>query len=212
MPSLIVNLDKIRRQAHRYGWTDAPFNPFRRVRSNDRRPDDLEEGSPNALVAVTSGHSVGQAGDESPRSPTRIETEKEENISSSTVVGGGVVEASKSVADTEVEPTTIPLSQRTESESEEERVKRRKELLKKPIPVVQQIRVVLFPSWYTINWLLFAAPVGIAIYFINVNPLAVFIVNFLAIIPLAGILSFATEELALRVGETIGGLLNASFG
>lgn len=37
-------------------------------------------------------------------------------------------------------------------------------------------------------------------------------VNFLAIIPLAAILSMATEEIALRVGPTIGGLLNASFG
>ncbi|KAF3925876.1 hypothetical protein ABW20_dc0104266 [Dactylellina cionopaga] len=36
--------------------------------------------------------------------------------------------------------------------------------------------------------------------------------NFLAIIPLAGTLSFATEEIALRTGETLGGLLNASFG
>jgi len=42
--------------------------------------------------------------------------------------------------------------------------------------------------------------------------LIVFVVNFLAIIPLAAILSFSTEELALRVGETLGGLLNATFG
>ncbi|ELU40708.1 sodium/calcium transporter [Rhizoctonia solani AG-1 IA] len=41
---------------------------------------------------------------------------------------------------------------------------------------------------------------------------AVFITNFLAIIPLAKLLGFATEELALRVGQTIGGLLNATFG
>jgi len=34
----------------------------------------------------------------------------------------------------------------------------------------------------------------------------------LAIIPLAALLSFATEELALIVGETLGGLLNATFG
>jgi Ca2+:H+ antiporter len=34
----------------------------------------------------------------------------------------------------------------------------------------------------------------------------------LAIIPLAALLGFATEELALRVGDAFGGLLNASFG
>lgn len=37
-------------------------------------------------------------------------------------------------------------------------------------------------------------------------------VNFIAIIPLAGMLSYATEEIALRTGEVLGGLLNASFG
>jgi Ca2+:H+ antiporter len=82
-----------------------------------------------------------------------------------------------------------------------------------PVPVGAQIRAVLFPSWYTINWLLIAVPVGIALHFVKgMSPLAIFVVNFLAIIPLAGILSFATEEVALRVGEVIGGLLNASFG
>ncbi|CAG8819157.1 41525_t:CDS:2, partial [Gigaspora margarita] len=36
--------------------------------------------------------------------------------------------------------------------------------------------------------------------------------NFAAIIPLARLLGFATEELAESVGETLGGLLNATFG
>jgi Ca2+:H+ antiporter len=87
------------------------------------------------------------------------------------------------------------------------------EMLSKKIPLGQQVKTVLFPHWYTINWLLFAAPVGIALKFVDgINPLAVFVVNFLAIVPLAAILSSSTEELALRVGETLGGLLNATFG
>jgi Ca2+:H+ antiporter len=40
----------------------------------------------------------------------------------------------------------------------------------------------------------------------------VFSLNFLAIIPLAAVLSFATEEIAGRLGETLGGLVNATFG
>ncbi|KAJ5431175.1 Sodium/calcium exchanger membrane region [Penicillium cf. griseofulvum] len=36
--------------------------------------------------------------------------------------------------------------------------------------------------------------------------------NFLAILPLAALLSFATEELAKSVGQTVGGLINATFG
>lgn len=40
----------------------------------------------------------------------------------------------------------------------------------------------------------------------------VFLLNFLAILPLASLLSFATEELAKSVGQTIGALINATFG
>eukprot|EP00959_Pyramimonas_sp_CCMP1952_P397803 8335078-Pyramimonas_sp.AAC.3 len=36
--------------------------------------------------------------------------------------------------------------------------------------------------------------------------------NFLAILPLAQILGNCTEEVALRVGDAIGGLLNATLG
>eukprot|EP00913_Durusdinium_trenchii_P004696 g4361.t1 len=41
---------------------------------------------------------------------------------------------------------------------------------------------------------------------------AIFSLNFLAILPMAKILGMATEELSDSVGETLGGLLNASFG
>jgi Ca2+:H+ antiporter len=37
------------------------------------------------------------------------------------------------------------------------------------------------------------------------GPITVFILNFLALIPLAALLSFATEELAVRLGQTVGG-------
>ncbi|KAH0536029.1 hypothetical protein FGG08_007078 [Glutinoglossum americanum] len=73
-----------------------------------------------------------------------------------------------------------------------------------------QIRATLFSSW--INVLFIFAPAGIAVNFLGVSPVIVFVVNFIAIIPLAAMLSYATEELALRVGETLGGLLNATFG
>ena len=44
------------------------------------------------------------------------------------------------------------------------------------------------------------------------NDVALFICSGLAIIPLAGIMGRATEHLSERMGEGIGGLLNASFG
>lgn len=81
---------------------------------------------------------------------------------------------------------------------------------KKHFGFLEQLKVVLFGSY--INVLLICVPIGIALHLAEANPYASFAVNFVAIIPLAGILSFATEELSLRVGETLGGLLNASFG
>lgn len=82
---------------------------------------------------------------------------------------------------------------------------------KEPFTVRNQIQRTLFGSW--VNILLVAAPAGIAINYIHsVDRVAVFVVNFIAIIPLAAMLSFATEEIALRTGETLGGLLNATFG
>jgi Ca2+:H+ antiporter len=60
--------------------------------------------------------------------------------------------------------------------------------------------------------LLIAAPVGIGLNYAGINGTAIFCINFIAIIPLAGMLSFATKEVALHVRESLGGLLNATFG
>lgn len=72
-------------------------------------------------------------------------------------------------------------------------------------------------TWLTltsnyVNVLLVFVPAGIVLGALNVNPTAIFIVNFLAIMPLAALLSFATEELSAKLGQTIGGLMNATFG
>ena len=63
-----------------------------------------------------------------------------------------------------------------------------------------------------VNVLLVFVPVGIVLGALDLNPMAVFIVNFLAIVPLAALLSFATEELSAKLGQTVGGLMNATFG
>ncbi|KAL1407090.1 hypothetical protein Q8F55_006503 [Vanrija albida] len=55
-------------------------------------------------------------------------------------------------------------------------------------------------------------PIAWALYFSHQNPVAVFVCSLLAIVPLAGGLGFATEELAVRAGDAWGGLLNATFG
>lgn len=55
-------------------------------------------------------------------------------------------------------------------------------------------------------------PIGIVAGALGWNSTAVFTINFFAIIPLAAVLSFATEEISLKLGQTMGGLLNATFG
>lgn len=63
-----------------------------------------------------------------------------------------------------------------------------------------------------VNVLLVFVPLGIVAGLNHWNPTVVFILNFFAIVPLAAVLSFATEEISMKLGETLGGLLNATFG
>ncbi|TPX43879.1 hypothetical protein SeMB42_g04533 [Synchytrium endobioticum] len=62
------------------------------------------------------------------------------------------------------------------------------------------------------NILLAFVPLGIISGELNWREYATFFLNSLAIIPLAGLLGFATEEVGLRCGERIGGLVNGTFG
>ncbi|XTI92031.1 hypothetical protein V2W45_1513305 [Cenococcum geophilum] len=89
------------------------------------------------------------------------------------------------------------------------RSERQKAAFKRKIPIKHQIRAVLFGSW--INLLLVAVPVGFVVNYLDINGVAIFVVNFIAIVPLAAMLSYATKEIALRVSKTLGRLLNATF-
>ena len=60
--------------------------------------------------------------------------------------------------------------------------------------------------------LLLFIPISFAAYFLEWGELTVFITSGLAILPLAAWMGTATEEIAVVVGETLGGLLNATFG
>jgi Ca2+:H+ antiporter len=65
----------------------------------------------------------------------------------------------------------------------------------------------------TMNWLLVFIPVAVALEHIAPQQsLWIFAAAGLAIIPLAGWLGRATEQIAERTGEGVGGLLNATFG
>ncbi|MDQ3752280.1 MAG: calcium/proton exchanger [Actinomycetota bacterium] len=63
-----------------------------------------------------------------------------------------------------------------------------------------------------LGWLLIFVPIAIGLEVIHAPALAIFGVAGLAILPLAGMIGTATEELAARSGPQVGGLLNATFG
>ncbi len=59
--------------------------------------------------------------------------------------------------------------------------------------------------------LVFVPLAVIAEFFLHIDVI-IFITSALALIPLAGLLGEATEELAIHTGPKIGGLLNATLG
>ncbi len=61
-------------------------------------------------------------------------------------------------------------------------------------------------------WLLVAIPLAVGLRLAGAPELWVFVVSGLAIVPLAGLMGRATENLAETLGAGIGGLLNATFG
>ena len=60
--------------------------------------------------------------------------------------------------------------------------------------------------------LLLLVPLAILAYLLRLGPQTEFITAFLALVPLAGLLGEATEELAIHMGPRLGGLLNATLG
>ena len=79
-----------------------------------------------------------------------------------------------------------------------------------PARVVHLVRITLTHDY--VNVLLIFVPLGIVAGFLKWDASAIFALNFVAIVPLASLLSFATEELAATMGQALGGLLNATFG
>ncbi|EJT98206.1 calcium/proton exchanger [Dacryopinax primogenitus] len=63
-----------------------------------------------------------------------------------------------------------------------------------------------------LNILLLFIPVGWALYFAKQSGVVIFVTTFISVIPLAQLIGYGTEELTMRVGPTVGGLLNATLG
>src|SRR3954465_1960138 len=76
--------------------------------------------------------------------------------------------------------------------------------------VLRDLRTGFTGSW--LNVLLAFAVVAVGLELAHADPLLVFVAAALAIVPLAGIIGHATEDVALHTGPGIGGFLNAPFG
>ena len=71
----------------------------------------------------------------------------------------------------------------------------------------------LLSAGNALNLLLVFVPIAMLMEWVFHSPAVwIFVVSSVAIIPLAGMMGHATEDIAERVGEGIGGLLNATFG
>jgi Ca2+:H+ antiporter len=70
----------------------------------------------------------------------------------------------------------------------------------------------LFAPSNLLNWLFIAVPVAVYLELTHGSPVGIFIAAALGIVPLAGLMGRATEHLAEKLGQGVGGLLNATFG
>ncbi len=64
----------------------------------------------------------------------------------------------------------------------------------------------------SINWLFAFVPITVGLEHTDVPPPVLFFSAALAVVPIASMIVHATEQLATRTGDAIGGLLNATFG
>ncbi|EED21985.1 conserved hypothetical protein [Talaromyces stipitatus ATCC 10500] len=194
-------MHKIRSYARRAAWYDdegeSTHNPFKKIRVNRRRKRTRDIERDLALEARGPPHFADPESQEKDSPPTLAGSEDAINVSRD--IDGEDDGPRRRKTTTSDAPTVADDAASGESGNG-----------KPKFTVASQLRATVFNSW--INLLLFLVPVGIALNYTSVSRTAVFVVNFLAIVPLAAMLSYATEEIALRTGETLGGLLNASFG
>ncbi|KZS90037.1 calcium/proton exchanger [Sistotremastrum niveocremeum HHB9708] len=83
-------------------------------------------------------------------------------------------------------------------------------VLKQEPGVLASYRFFILSSWF--NVFLVFVPLGAVAHFLNWDAGLRFLLNFLAILPLAALLGVSTDELSVHLGQSLAGLLNATFG
>lgn len=74
----------------------------------------------------------------------------------------------------------------------------------------ESFKFFIFGTWF--NVLLVFIPLSFISHILDWDAGLVFLFSFMAIVPLAKLLGEATDQLSVKLGETMSGLLNASFG
>lgn len=207
---LILIPDAIRSRARDLSWRaeyDSPsdrFNPFSRPSRHRPIALDVEAGAteptsePAPAGSSANDHSIIPEG-EHELQPTLINGVEADAIQSLPKHGETTNEKTWSEND-------------YDDEGDWTRTKReRKERMARKIPVGVQIRMVLLPQWWSVNWFLLLVPVGFALNYAHVGAIETFIVNFVVIFPLAIIVVFAGRELSMRLGESSGTLMFVSI-
>ncbi|MBI4295530.1 MAG: calcium/proton exchanger [Chloroflexi bacterium] len=73
-------------------------------------------------------------------------------------------------------------------------------------------RKLALREWLFPYAMLIFVPVSMALYWLHANPVLIFIVTLLAIIPVTSFIAKSTQELSSRTTTIVGSLLNATFG
>lgn len=80
-----------------------------------------------------------------------------------------------------------------------------------PMPTyMQSLKAAV--KYSPLNVLLVFIPVSWALHFTHQSPTLIFVFSALGLVPLAALLGFGTEQIALRTSASVGGLLNATLG
>lgn len=104
-------------------------------------------------------------------------------------------------------PPVVSDEEQQSSRESAERKKPKKPLVRR---LVDNLKAIFLRSW--LNAFLVFVPAGIAVHVAGINQNVDFALNAIAVIPLAGLLTFATESIAHRTSPTIAALMNVSFG
>ncbi|QSS58691.1 vacuolar H+/Ca2+ exchanger [Histoplasma capsulatum] len=227
----MVDIDIHRRQARNLAWYDegestSNRNPFKKFRYRSMRTPEsrAEDGFPREQ---TEGDTIPrpewerrEEGDNIFSTPYHTDT----NPPASSQSVGNVIEMTPAGSTTSAAPLTTTNGEQSHEVPEKSASTKRRffrnggntELAplepedsgkdKQKFTAVGQLKATVLNSW--INVLLLMVPVGIAVHHAHIDPIAVFVINFIAIMyvlyftkradPLAAMLSYSTEEIALR--------------